>query len=519
MKRVFYLISFVLLAAITSCTNDRDAAAPISISEYVAQKPVPVTFGTYNADAPTTRAGQPGSINIDAQLKTKGFGVFAYYTENTNFNYMPIGTRNLIPDFMYNEHIAWDGTNNKWDYFDPDDQKFWPNDFNGNGNPVDTHTPAAPDATGTKLNYISFFAYAPYAGEFTQTSATTRSGATPPTTSGDGTNSGVIAASGNAFNGDPFLTYRMSNDASKVVDLVWGTAGGTDNGDNVVGTAQNGGMVTRSVDNGIATAVVAVDPTNIDMTKQKTDGKVKFNFKHALAKVGGSADGSTAINAGLTVDLLIDTDGLPGSPATADKPNNTKVTVKSITITHDDATTGTPAVLTNPMASTGVFNLATGEWDVTAADATDATTYFTINHEINQNGGTQGNTLNAAIKEPDTDPAVWTDLDGINGVLTGTPTNVYGVETTPILFLPGTTPHLKFTIEYCVRTKDTKLAKGFTEVWQTITKTVAFTAPVVQNMQYNIVMHLGLTSVKFDASVSTWGDGGSTAVDLPINVM
>ena len=510
MKRDFYLISIVLLAAITSCTNDRDAAAPISISEYVAQKPVPVTFGTYNADAPTTRAGQPGSINIDAQLKTKGFGVFAYYTENTNFNYMPIGTRNLIPDFMYNEHIAWDGTNNKWDYFDPDDQKFWPNDFNGNGNPVDTH-----GATGTTVNYISFFAYAPYAGEFTQTSATTRSGATPPTTSGDGTNSGVIAASGNSFNGDPFLTYRISNDATKMVDLVWGTAGGVGNGANVVGTPQNGALVTRSVDNGTVVAVVAEDPTNIDMTKQETDGKVKFNFKHALAKVGGSADGSSAVNAGLMADLLIDTDG---TTATADKPATTKVTIRSITITHDNATSGTPAVLTNPMPSTGVFNLATGQWIVTAADATDASTYFTINHEITQSGGTQGNKLNAAIMEPTTAPTAWTDLATIPGVLTGTKTNVYGTEATPILFLPGTTPHLKFTIEYCVRTKDAKLAKGFTEVWQTITKTVAFASPVVQNMQYNIVMHLGLTSVKFDASVSTWGDGGATAVDLPINV-
>lgn len=497
------------MAAITSCNNDRDLAVT-SIDEFVAQKAVPVTFGTYNADAPTTRAGQPGSINLDAQLKTKGFGVFAYYTENTNFNYMPIGTRNLIPDFMYNEYIVWDATNNKWDYFNPDDQKFWPNDFNGNGNPVDTH-----GATGTKKDYISFFAYAPYAGEFTQTSATTRSGATPPSTSGDGTNSGVIAASGNSFNGDPFLTYRISNDATKLVDLVWGTAGGVGNGDNVVGTAQNGAMVTRSVDNGVATSVFAEDPTNIDMTKQETDGKVKFNFKHALAKVGGSVDGSSAVNAGLMADLLIDTDG---TTASEDKPNTTKVTIKGITITHDDATSGTPAVLTNPMPSTGVFNLATGKWIVTAADATDPSTYFTIQHEISQNGSVQGNVLNAAIKEPTTAPTAWTDLASIPGVLTGAKTNVYGTEATPMLFLPGTTPHLKFTIEYCVRTKDTKLAKGFTEVWQTITKTVAFTTPVDQNKQYNIVMHLGLTSVKFDASVSTWGDGGETAVDLPINV-
>ena len=511
-KRVLILPTFALmLMMMGSCAKD-DTAVVQSIDQYVAQKPVPVTFSTYNADAATTRAGTPGSINLDAQLKTKGFGVFAFYTENTNFNYMPVAARNLIPDFMYNERIAWDTTNNKWDYFDPDDQKYWPNDFAGNGNDVDTH-----GATGTKLNYISFFAYAPYAGTFNQNTPTAKDGATPATGFGDGTTSGIIAASGNNFHGDPVVTYRMSSDATKVVDLVWGTAGGSDA--NVVSTtAQNGGNVTRSVDNGTVTlGVLAEDPTNIDMTKQKTNGKVKFNFKHALAKVGGSADGASAINAGLTVDLLIDTDGQTTSPATADKPNKTKVTVRSITITHNDSLTGT--YLKHPMASTGVFNLATGKWVVTAADSTNAATYFTINHEITQSGGTQGNKLNAAIMEPTTAPTAWADLAGINGVLTGTKTNVYGVEATPILFLPGTKPHLKFTIEYCVRTEDAKLAKGFTEVWQTITKTVAFTTAVQQNMQYNIAMHLGLTSVKFDATVSTWGDGGSTAVDLPINVM
>ena len=518
MKRVLYITSIVLLAAITSCTNDRDAAAPISISEYVAQKPVPVSFDTYNADAPTTRAGAYGVISTNASLQAKGFGVFAYYTQETKFDNVPlvgVGSRNLLPDFMYNEYIVWDATNNKWDYYDPNDQKFWPNDFNGNGNPVDTH-----GATGTKLNYISFFAYAPYAGTFTQAADnTTKDGATPPTTNGDGVNSGIIAASGNAFNGDPFLTYRTSNDATKAVDLLWGTAGGTDNGDNVVGTAQPGGSVTRTVDDGtIYSPTYSLANTNIDMTKQETDGKVKFNFKHALAKVGGSTVGSVAAVKGLTVDLLLDSDG---SSASAAKSANTKVTVKRITITHDDATTGTPAVLTNPMESTGVFNLATGEWTLTAVDNSDPTTYRTINYLIDQGGaGTQGNILAADIMEPTTAVTTWANLDGINGVVETTPKNVFATEAYPLVFLPGSSPRLKFTIEYCVRTKDDKLAKGFTEVWQTITKTLSFGATTLDlNKQYNIKMHLGLTTVKFDASVCDWDNGSTETVDLPINVM
>ena len=511
--RVIILTSLAaMLISMSSCSKD-DTGVVKSIDQWVEQQPVAVTFSTYKADAPTTRAGDYGVISTDASLQAKGFGVFAYYTQETKFDNVPLtgaGSRSLVPDFMYNEYIVWDGTNNVWKYYDPDDTKYWPNDFAGNGNDVDNR-----NATGSKLNYISFFAYAPYAGTLTQNSATTRAGATPPTSNGDGLNSGVIAASGNNFNGDPFLTYRLSNNSQNTVDLMWGTAGGTGNGKNVVGTAQGGNYVTRSVDNGTENKPIAsVEPTNIDMTKQETDGKVKFNFKHALAKIGGSTTG-TAAN-GLTVDLLLDTDGQPGSPATAAKSANTIVTIKSIRITHDDATTGTPAVLTNPMPSTGVFNLATGQWIVTAADASDPSTYVTLDYLIDQTGS-EGNQINAMFREPTTAVAAWTDLTmaGVDEVYAY---NVFATEAYPLVLIPGTTPHLKFTIEYCVRTQDTKLAKGFTEVWQKITKTVAFTAPVESNKQYNIAMHLGLTSVKFDASVCDWDNGTTTKVDLPINV-
>ena len=64
---------------------------------------------------------------------------------------------------------------------------------------------------------------------------------------------------------------------------------------------------------------------------------------------------------------------------------------------------------------------------------------------------------------------------------------------------------------------------------QKIKKSVTFTKPVELNKQYNLTMYLGLTSVKFKASVSEWeqgdtnGDGtvdanDKTEVDLPLNV-
>lgn len=500
-NRWMAVVSLIVMLAVAGSCAKEEIAIETSVKEIVAQKQVPVTFGTYKASAASTRAGSPGVINTDADLRTKGFGVFAYYTEATTFDEVPVATRSLIPDFMYNEHIVWKAASSEWTYYDPNDTKYWPNDFSQG--PVDNRGTEA--AQGSKVNYISFFAYAPYAGTLTQNNNSSKTGAT--SSANEGTASGIIAVSGNQFNGDPFLTYRLANTSDKMVDLLWGTAGGAANGDSATGQSQPGGSVTRSVDNGQVMAVTAVDSTNINMTKQVTSGKVTFNFKHALSKVGGSATGSTS---GLTVDLVID----DVAGITHVKQATTKVTVKSIQVTHNDAKTG--GVLTNPMPSTGTFNLATGIWAVTVPNTADANTYLALNHLIDQTG-TQGISLAADIREPVTFNS-WADLNGIAGVEESPAKNVYAADTAPLLFLPGTTPSLKFTIEYVVRTKDDKLAKGYTEVWQKITKTVTFAAPVQQNKQYNIAIHIGLTTVKFNASVSNWGDGATTAVDMPINV-
>lgn len=72
------------------------------------------------------------------------------------------------------------------------------------------------------------------------------------------------------------------------------------------------------------------------------------------------------------------------------------------------------------------------------------------------------------------------------------------------MFIPGTKPCFKITVEYVVRTKDAHLAKGYTEAVQKITHNVAFQDAVQVNKKYNLLIHLGLTSVKFEATVSNW---------------
>ena len=70
---------------------------------------------------------------------------------------------------------------------------------------------------------------------------------------------------------------------------------------------------------------------------------------------------------------------------------------------------------------------------------------------------------------------------------------------------------------------------GYSEVTQKIKKIVTFGAPVEMNKKYNLAIILGLTSVKFEATVESWGDADTNGdsnvdenddikVNLPLNV-
>ena len=67
----------------------------------------------------------------------------------------------------------------------------------------------------------------------------------------------------------------------------------------------------------------------------------------------------------------------------------------------------------------------------------------------------------------------------------------------------GTAQSLYVTLEYYVRTADTNLALGYSEVLQKITNKVDLSS-LNPNKYYTIIMHIGLTSVKFEAVVADW---------------
>lgn len=554
----YFAAAASLLTLMTACTADK-------LEAYYGQpNPNPetpdnaITFGTYMGKSGITRAGYEGAIDnsvLQASDKANGFGVFAYYTGSGTYSDKNGATSTLIPNFMYNEHITYEATN--WTYINT---KYWPNEVqSGAVDDQDNDTSNDPATTNyANGGNVTFFAYAPFVDVYTDERnaknvytnseknetldlgdpKTTAQNSYTENTSGEDKyytkkERGIMAITKNSACGDPKITYRIASDG-KVVDLLWGTKGQT--AENVLGMEQAGvtGASTQvqplSSRSDYQSDLLRDITTNADLTKQKTNGKVDFLFKHALAKVGGSTKtGDPAVitnNSGLLVQLDIDEDGFETG---GKKGENTVVTIKSIQIAsgevaydnNGDGTTESTGYVVG-----GDFNLATGKWgNIQTGNESDA-----ITHKIGTStDGDAAAVLNDAIAEPAsvstmTKPEGKTDFyvnDNVPGVQT-TRTNVYKEEANPFVFIPGTKPSFTITVDYIVRTFDSNLSVSapggsetgtWTKVEQVIKKNVAFTDVVQLNKMYSLVMHLGLTGVKFTAKVSEWDVDGWNGSD------
>lgn len=488
MKGILSLVAAAaVIASMASCSSETDFEGKTSQEDQVS---TPVNFGSYLAQSKSTRAGE-GETNTPANssfmttdlLKDKGFGVVAYYTGTSQY---AAGQSTTEPNFMYNTKVS--GEN--WGY---SPVVYWPN---GGQNQGSTPVEGA--------QYVSFFAYAPYKAVYVQGENSGKAT--------DNATTGVTALSSNATNGDPTVSYTLGAIGADA-DLLWGTAG--TNGSTTSGTEAQAGTTFT----GGKAAV------NANLSKMKVGGKVQFNFKHALAKFGGTGAGTDGKTSGLMVVADIDN----GTATTGGTLNaaETKITVKSIKIESvikgSDGNMATEASI----PTSGTLNLATGVW------TTSETNMGKIDYEITSpaataTDGATKQTLNEAIAEP-ASVSSWNDLSSVTGVTT-TPQIVY-TETTPLLIIPdGKNRTFRITIDYIVRTKNESLHKGYTEVEQSFYKDLTLNN-VSLNAKYNLLIHLGLTSVKFDATVSTWDDtanGGTTSdtstdkdpmvIDMPANV-
>ncbi len=456
------LLGALLMAGtliLSACTNTTELE-----DSYKAEQSIPLAFDIYMSRNAQTRAAAIGDISSSRSLaQKKGFGVFGYYTEGERY---AAGQEAFYPNFFYNQQVkGTDEDTPTWSYAPI---KYWPNN-----NALADNA----GATGENKGLVSFFAYAPYADAVGIT--------------------GIIGLPTNTDKVDPVLSYKLAADG-KNVDLLWGTS--------KTESSIAGSWEGRTDDNTGETLTGGKGKVNANLTKQATNGKVSFNFKHALAKMG------------LKVQLDLDDNkgNINGGELSTDK-NKTKVSVESVTITTDGVE-GAPKIQ-------GKLNLATGVWEL--EDVTTAFTCALRGDELNQNildpGEVSGDQPYSKLSTNGTS-WVW-DKTGVqtaseNGVAIPA-MDVYALETSekPILFIPTTTPKFKVNIVYYVNTIDPNLQKYVSRVKNSITKEITFGSAVEMGKAYNLVLHLGLTIVKFSVEVDSWDNvDGITTVNLPINV-
>ena len=320
-------------------------------------------------------------------------------------------------------------------------------------------------ASSDEVDRLTFFAYAPYVAVTPSNGMVT----------GDNT-TGIVALSRNSVGGDPIVKYIVSLKNS----------------------------LTESVDGN--NNHVAAGAPYIDVVKLKKGAKIEYDFRHALS----------AIN--VTIDAAVDAT-TPGTAVDAD----TKIFIRSVSF--------------EGLATKGALNL-----NSTAANGPLWTDYSGAGVPLSEvltvydgrRDGKEG--VEGAVASNETplglNPVLIQDKPYSSAELkagvTKDAVNLFNSTTTtaPVFVIPSSEP-LKVTLVYDVETKDDKLSTMLSDgtthgstVENVITKAIQIGTSDVSleaGKKYTIALHIGLTSVKFDASVTTWTAGSDANVDLPQN--
>ena len=540
--------------ALASCT-ETDLSGDTSFAKESTSDAI--QFSAKAGNSGVTRAvvaknysqGAIGNADGDftTSLQKARFGVFAYHTSTGNYNPATVSSApsNIAPNFMYNQELIYgSATTDGWVY---DPVKYWPNGIDA------ANVANNPSNTATELNQaqrLSFFAYAPYMEQGTTatdgtkpTDVSAKNVQTPLTIDHDGdagtakVNNGIVAISDNTSTANVWVKYVMPvAEESKAVDLLWGVRG------------QKSYSETDGTNN---TVDKLGNSYNINLTKQTVDEKVKFLFKHALTKIGGQTvttedkDGTPSGNDKIGFKIVADVD--INTESTAEDHDDqakyfgsdfdkakTLITLKSIKIQDGktataDAETSVTGITTNSgIFNSGWFNIETGQWsnqevtgtgstinivaksDATNQDNTDDADY-SINPDIREATG-YTKSGEAGPKKLVADGKTWDNAQKPTGIYT-TAVPVFAQENIPgVTLIPGTNQDLYITVDYFVRTADPNLASGYSLVEQVISNKISL-ATLESNKYYTIIMHLGMTSVKFEAVVADWVTNNSDEFD------
>ena len=404
MKKV-YLFA-VMSAMLTACTQTEELN---SVVNNTPEESSAINFDVYTSRA--TRAGTAGTITTDA-LKTgthkdDGFGIFAYYSNNGNYD------QYYKPDFMYNQQVKWNGTDATSGVWTYEPVKYWPNEYGS-------------AAQSDDIDRLTFFAYAPWVKVVPSTGAIDVTGIVGDAAIAQAQNYNITGMTKNTVTGDPMVKYVVDWVPETSVDLLW-----------------------------------AVDNTTgypfIDQVKQNIDDKICFSLHHALAKLN------------IQIDALVD--GTDHTNPIGHKPDGTtenggtaytKIYVRSITF-EGFATKG--ALNLN---NTELYNATPGtpkpRWMDYAGNDELSTAAFTIYD--GRKDGKEGYLDGVATSEKlvglnpvivQSKPYAATPTAGV----TNTAVNLFKPKvddvTEPVYVIP-TNEELKITIVYDVETKDDNLA-------------------------------------------------------------
>jgi hypothetical protein len=360
----------------------------------IPQESNAITFGTYVGRDAKTRAT---ALDLTG-LQTTGFGVFAFYSNETVNEYNNITPlSNFTPNFMYNQQVTWSETPDPdaWVYAPV---KYWPNEAS---------------------DKLTFFAYAPYS---------------------TGSTNNISDFTAKTATGDPTLTFTVNSTATAQTDLLYADA------------------------NAYTTPTVLPGLKNLG--KQTIGGKVNFPFKHALSRIG------------FNVEVMADV--VTGASGTLD--TETVVSVQKVELMGN-------------FASSNTFNFAAGSW-VGTAKTTAADPAYSLETANFETFATTAGTGVTTAK---------TQLNKADSYLMIIPKEFKDADL------------LKIKVTYTVTTADDALANASGSVITNVIESVPFAFLFVAGKAYSFNLHLGLTSVKFNATVTGWDTESETVVNVPIN--
>lgn len=482
MKKKLYFLLAASVALFSACSSDDLSEGSSAKSSQIDD--TAVNFGAY-VNRGITRAGAAGTLttNGDApavSLQNVGFGVFSYYSDSESYS------ETSKPNFMYNQLVSVKPNETDWSY---SPLKYWPNEFGKN-------------ARSEGQDRLTFFAYAPYVQVNPSTGRVIKR-------EGDGDN-GIVGLTSNTTSGDPYVKYYVDMDPNKRVDLCWGVAKSA---------------FTASVD-GDAHNLVNEGWPYIDVVKPDVASKIDFDFRHALAAVS------------VQIDTDVDVEGHDANAA--DRDTYTRIWVRSVTFEGFtdkgrlnlnsnvdpqsaesgpqwfDLTTDSPVASGTVTVYDGRTDGKEGRDNAIAKKETPAT----LNAKIIQSAPYDQTAIANGLTISDDVPGVTKDAVNLFDAALGAP-----------VYVIPTDDNLKVTIVYDVETYDANLATFLSDgavkgssVQNTIEKEITFqpeqgdaVTKLEAGKSYTIKLHLGLTSVKFDASVTDWVDDVTFDVDLPFN--